>query len=264
MRIQCEYCGALIDVKEDDTCPNCGATFDKNSRLHDMMQEEKESSRLKKEEIQLKLESQRLQNEKTRFENELRRKKAATHRTYSKHQKTAAIVIPILAAGIFLSVGVECASNMVAELENYTPPTTEPIVIETPVEVSFGEKASTSTYSVVCDKVEEYYYPWAQPLEGYKYVGVHLVVSNITNEEILSDEPVMCSYKNGEFLMQAEKPTIRSEDWGTKLRNAYIAPSNSIMGKVYFTVPVDADLIVQYGDYITINIPADACVDLPK
>lgn len=264
MRIQCEYCGALIDVKEDDTCPNCGATFDKNSRLHDMMQEEKESARLKKEEMQLKLESQRLQNEKTRVENEIRRQKVKRTRPKNRNATIAVVICCIFAASIFVSAAIEAFYEVGKEIGEYTPPTTEPVVVEVPVEVSFGEKASTSTYSVVCDKVEEYYYPWTQPQEGYKYVGVHLVVSNITNEEIFSDESVMCSYKNGEFLMQAEKPTIRSEDLGTKLDKAYISPGNSIMGKIYFTVPVDADLIVKYGDYITINIPADVCVDLPE
>lgn len=264
MRIQCEYCGAFIDVRKDDACPNCGATFDKNSRLHQIMQAEKENAEIQKEETKLRLEGQRLQNERTRIENEIRRQKATAGNPQVKQKKFVSGIIVLIAAGIFLSVCARVFSGTTEVMENHIPPVTEASVVEVPVEVSFGEKASTSTYSVVCDAVEEYDYPWESPQEGYQYVGIHFIVTNISEKEILSDEPVLCSYKNGDYLVQAENPTIRTEDLDTKLRKAYIAPAYSIMGKVYFTVPEDTDLIVKYGDYITIHIPAGTCADLPE
>ena len=30
MQITCEFCGASVNIKEDDMCPNCGASYADN------------------------------------------------------------------------------------------------------------------------------------------------------------------------------------------------------------------------------------------
>lgn len=260
MRVACEYCGTMIDIKIDDVCPNCGAAFHQNDHMQILRQEEKEREQLRKEQAQLQMEQQRLQNDRTRLENEDKRR-AMIRKSNFPWVKFYIITVICIIIGVAIIISTSLSA---AQDDSYTPIITEPVIVETPVTVSYGETASTSTYSVVCDKVEEYYYPWEKPAEGFKYVGVHFIVTNISDREILSDEPIQCTYIEGNYSMQAEKPTIRSEDLHTKLDKAYISPGNSIMGKIYFTVPVDADLVVTYGDYVTINIPSTVCVNLPS
>ena len=254
MQVTCEYCGGMIDITKNHTCPNCGASFDENEQMKKLLNEEKEKERLRKEEIQLRMESQRLQNERARVENEIRRKTV-------KPRKANKRIIMIVGAIIILSVLGSILSEPLPDVSSI-PIETEPVIVETPVEVKFGETASTSTYSVVCDQFEEYYYAWDAPPEGFKYIRVHFIVTNIIEKEIFSDEGIVGSYYQNGYLTQAERPTIHSEDLDTRIRDAYIAPNNSIQGWVYFTVPVDADLILKYGDYITINVDAKHCIDL--
>lgn len=51
------------------------------------------------------------------------------------------------------------------------------------VEVNFGEKAVTPMYTVLCDEIKEVdSYPWTVQ-KGYRYVAVHLVLTNNLSEE---------------------------------------------------------------------------------
>ncbi len=63
MKINCDYCGAQIDTDRYDTCPNCGAGFDRDRELM------KEKEKLDKAD-DLLLEQRRLEIERLRLENE--------------------------------------------------------------------------------------------------------------------------------------------------------------------------------------------------
>lgn len=275
MQITCEFCGGIIDVKEDKVCPLCGASLENNKQRAKLLAEEqahkdekkemeKQRLRMIQEEAKLRAEGQRLQNQKYMQEVEKLRKEKGKKLLLPIIGKsilaliiTAGVVI-IFIFGATMKLISEELERMDATTATEAPvPETEPFV-ETPVEVSFNEVAATSKYSVVCDSVEEYQY-YGEPQEGYKHVAMHFVITNLSDEIITSDESLICSYDYNGFLVQAEKPNVPTSVWQLMLEKEKINPNNSVMGNVYFTVPVDADLIVTYGDYVTMNIPASAC-----
>ena len=86
-----------------------------------MIQEEKESARLKKEEMQLKLESQRLQNERTRVENEIRRQKVKRTKPKNRNATIAVVICCIFSASIFVSAAIEAFYEVGKEISEYTP-----------------------------------------------------------------------------------------------------------------------------------------------
>ena len=141
-----------------------------------------------------------------------------------------------------------------------TPPaqTTQPQIQETPTEVAFNEKADMLRYSVICDKMEEYHYPWAAPQEGFYYVRLHLIVANKGEEKLQVPEEMLCQYEKDGYKLQAEENTIRSEDLNTRINLTNINPDSAAEGWVYYEVPLDTDLILKYDEYITIRIPAES------
>ena len=275
MQITCEYCGGIIDIKEDKVCPLCGASLEKNKQRAKILAEEqarkdekkemeKQRLRMIQEEAKLRAEGQRLQNQKYMTEVEKLRKtkgKEPFLPSLGKIILTLIITAGVVFIFIFGSTIKLISDEMERRAENPIETTiseTEPEIVDVPVEASFNELASTSTYSIICDSVEEYQY-YGVPQEGYKHIAMHFVITNISDKIITTDEPLYCSYEYNGFLIQADKPTVPTSVWNTMLEKTKLQPNGSAMGKVYFTVPVDADLIVTYGDYITLNIPADAC-----
>ena len=48
MQITCEFCGGIIDVKEDKVCPLCGASLENNKQRAKLLAEEQAHKKEKK------------------------------------------------------------------------------------------------------------------------------------------------------------------------------------------------------------------------
>ena len=123
----------------------------------------------------------------------------------------------MLAIGfIFASIGV--INDVMGEInsERVTEATPAPIV-ETPTEVGFNESAELIQYSVICDKVEEYYYLYDKPQEGFRYLRMHLIITNKTDEDFYVWDSMKCTYMKGDYEINAEANTIHSSDLSTKI-----------------------------------------------
>lgn len=262
LRITCEYCGRTIDTATDDHCPSCGAVYDANAHLQEHKRRQEELRKMKLERKQLEMEQQKAA---IQTERNIREGLSIVRRVLDTLRRGCMIpvILVILIAVIFLFVGIfrifsitDSGSNTGYE----TPPaqTTQPQIQETPTEVAFNEKADMLRYSVICDKMEEYHYPWAAPQEGFYYVRLHLIVANKGEEKLQVPEEMLCQYEKDGYKLQAEENTIRSEDLNTRINLTNIHPDSAAEGWVYYEVPLDTDLILKYDEYITIRIPAES------
>jgi len=184
-----------------------------------------------------------------------------------------AVSICIIAVAMIFIVSVYSNIRQYTEISYWTDPDfeeSEEVVeteaplepVEEPVTVGFGESADLNQYSVVCDKMEEYYYPWQDPIEGFYYVKLHLVVTNHSDEEMEVSRDIICQYEENGYAMQAQENTIRSEDLNTKIYYNIMSPGSSTQGWVYYEVPLNTDLILKYDEYITIHVASENCVML--
>lgn len=270
IRITCEYCGRTIDTATDDHCPSCGAVYDKNVYLQQHKQRQEDLRKMK-------LERQKLEMEQQKAEVEQRRNAAKTHQSIRegisifnrvidtlRRGCMIPVVIAILAVVVLLFAGIYnifSDEDRIGNTGYETPPTqtTQPAIVETPTEAAFGEKAEMLQYSVVCDKIEVYDYPYQAPQEGFYYARLHLIVANKTAEKLQVPGEMVCQYEKEGYKLQAEENTISSSDLNTRIYYTVIHPDSAAEGWVYFEVPVGADLILKYDEYVTIHIPAEHC-----
>lgn len=269
IRITCEYCGRTIDTATDDHCPSCGAVYDANAHLQEHKRRQEELRKMKLERQQMEMKRQKMEMEQQqaaiRAERNVREGFSIVRRVLNTLRKGCMIpvILVILIAVLFLFVGIFKIFSATGNEGNTgyeTPPTqvTQPEITEVPTEVTFGEKAEMIGYSVVCDKMEVYHYPWSDPKEGFYYVRLHLIVANKGEEKLQIPGEMLCQYEKGGYKLQAEENTIRSEDLNTRINLISVHPDSAAEGWVYYEVPLDTDLILKYDEYITVHIPADS------
>ena len=264
IKITCEHCGCIIDISEGNVCENCGAVHDSSKHIQQYNDMQRKMNKLKIETAEAELEGIRLSNARKKQQlYSSKNKKKSTVKTILKIWIAMAVSIMVLSTiGLFLSgdwrTSYEYSSETIIEAE--------PEIVETPTEVSFGETAELIQYSVICDKVEQYDYPWTKPKEGFYYVNIHIIVSNKTDKTRYAprDDDMICRYIDNGYTMAAERCTISSNDLGTKISYNTIDKQSSTAGSVYYEVPLNTDLIFVYDDYVTINIPAESIVMLEK
>lgn len=272
MLIKCSYCGTVYDIDETRKCPNCKAENEKNEKIEQYIEQQNyaENIRIQSqiEQEKYKTDIQKFQAQQEYLETERMRARVNTEKQTHKEAKTVRMIIwgvfILFIVGIIAAIGIGVVSTFMEDVKFYMGDDdttsiveTEPEIIETPTTVNFGESANLIEYSVICDSYEEYYYRWAKPKDGYKYMRIHLVITNNTDSEIELPDEILCNYKKDGYDMQANGYTIDSNDLGTKLRVKHLQKRSSADGWLYYEVPENSDLVLYYGDYITINISKD-------
>ena len=120
------------------------------------------------------------------------------------------------------------------------------------VEVNFGEKAVTPMYTVLCDEIKEVdSYPWTVQ-KGYRYVAVHLVLTNNLSEEESLNEKT-------DFVVNGIAQDSRFLSGYKRISSSPVTAGLSIDGYLIFEIPTNITTAqLKYGDYVTIDIkPSD-------
>ena len=276
MKVVCEYCGTHFNTLKHTSCPSCGASLEGNDQLQDELARQRQIDQLNVRDIENRIERERLENEA-----EKQRQKSGYYHVQEHHDFQPAkrrrtfmwlwVMFPIIFIAVTIFIvsimntvrsSMDSAKDFMEDIISTTIETEPP---HKEAYAEFGEKADTGKIAITCTKFEEYYYPWTKPEAGYKYVRLYLVVENTYDKEINAGADFVCSYEDETGTkIQANVPTIDSRDLGTKIRGGTIKPGLAITGWVYYTVPENADLILQWGTKVTIDIDAEHCANLPE
>lgn len=246
MQIICEFCGAAVNIQEDDICPNCGASYADNVQY-----QERKKLELEKEKLEIK-------KKKTTYE---KRQAAAKRQAEEKRkQKTVATWMITIIALFFLApmiVGFFIGMYEGITGENIFQDETnieyEDVEILEPSyqanQGNFDEFVYNGVYSVSIDKIQECNREYYTPKKGYMFVEVHFVITNSSNEECQVWERNVNCIVNG---------FVQERCWDSnyhEITSDYISPGLSVDGWEIFEIPINAQTIeIKYGDYITINI----------
>jgi len=246
MKFFCEYCGNVIDANEDDKCPNCGATYRKNKSFL-KLQEEKNKEDQQNKEFKQQVRNQALGT--------IKASKWLILVPIIMFVVVVSIVIFIIVSftkdfnnksnqindgvnSIFDSVNQQIKDQLDEDLKEEKEPEK--------VTVGFDEYGSTDEYKVKVTKYEVVEDIFNRVEEGYELVKFHLVVENISGEEI-DREDVNCivdgvAQNNDIYSGHSELPFDIPKDLAVK-------------GTATFEVPKNATSYdLKYGDYIKIYI----------
>ena len=107
-------------------------------------------------------------------------------------------------------------------------------------------------YTVLCDEIKEVdSYPWTVQ-KGYRYVAVHLVLTNnLDYEESLNEK--------ADFVVNGIAQDSRFLSGYKRISSSPVTAGLSVDGYLIFEIPTDVKTAqLKYGDYVTINIkPSD-------
>ena len=203
MKINCDYCGAMIDTDKYRTCPNCGGAYGNDQEVL------KEKAKLDRAD-DLYFQKKELENDRMRIENNtMANSSIAGSKTVQTAAKAMGIgcVMPIIVICISFAIIIIFAVAAVLSESTYSGSskkarettarssiTVKPIEmpdisvpeipeitlpqIEAKVTAGLGEPAQTLNYSVTCDRyqtVERWPY---DPSEGYEFVSFHIIIEN--------------------------------------------------------------------------------------
>ncbi len=233
MKFFCEYCGNRIDANVDRKCPNCGASYRKNKKFIELEAERKKQIELGREYTQ----------------------KVFGHVTGVMKFSKVFFIIPII---VFVGIFVTIISFAIRTTENFESKDKVEFNIleelknnletdeEKEVTVNFGEYGETLEYRVKVTNYKTVEDPFNLLEEGYEYVQFDLVVENLTDYKIYSED-VYCivdgvSQKNSFTSGYSDLPF----DISKKL---------AVTGSSKFIVSKSAKSYdIRYGDYVTIHI----------
>jgi hypothetical protein len=142
-----------------------------------------------------------------------------------------------------------CAGGNGGNSNHNNDATQEEVIVETPVEVGFNEKAELIQYSVLCDKIEDYRMNWNDPKEGFGFVRLHLVITNKTQNNLKVWDAMRCTYLKNENYIDAD--TLNGDE---RIYGKTIKPGSTADGWVYFEIPYGADIKLYCGEYVTITM----------
>lgn len=263
MKVKCEYCGAHFNTLKHTSCPSCGATLEGNDDLQEELAKQREIDQLNIQDIENRIERERLANEAERQRQEngwyTKRPVTTTNVQPKKKRSWASVWIIIIILFFVFSSMISVLLEKFEEIDKTHHDSNKNIqateIQEIHVSTFFGNKANTGKVAVSCVEAEEYYYPWTKPAAGNKYIRYRIVVENVYDKKISVGSDVICTYTNDEGnTIQADVPTISSDDLGTRLRNASLIPGAATEGWVYFEVPENADVMLYYGEYVAISV----------
>lgn len=258
----CDYCGAKLDVENDNCCSKCGAPFDDNESVKQYRAEKR-----RREEQQRKLEEMRLRQQQQSQYNQSRlsvqpSSSSQQNAHVDRARKIVVIVVilmffgPVLLGmlGGILGVVFDVVDDLNDDAEYTTrKPITNFVSTSDPlpknVEVNFNETAELDGYSFICDEVYKTDIQYYTPTEGYMYVAFHFKVKNTGTSKLWSSSDVVCIVNGDENC---------NNIWNSQLRNfgsANLPSGVSTQGYKCFEIPVDADsVIITYGENVRVKI----------
>lgn len=257
----CDYCGAKLDVENDNCCAQCGAPFDDNESVKQYRAEKK-----RREEQQRKLEEMRLRQQQSQYYQSrlnVRQNPSSQQNNINRTMKLVRIIVlafflgPVLLGmlGGILGVVFDVVDDLNDDAE-YT--TRKPIttfastssIVHENVEVNFNETAELDDYSFICDEVYRTDIKYGGADKGYMYVVFHIKVKNTSDTKIWLNNELNCIYDGDISCDKA---------WGLEEKsfNTYASLSAGLGtdGYICYIVPDKADsVIIAYGDYLRVNI----------
>lgn len=268
MKVTCEYCESVVDAEKNDTCPNCGAPLADSRKAKEAelreAQKKKEAYEREVREKQHKLEQERIEAERGKMIlDAVTNVTGRAHSVRNSRALKAGCLIPIVVVALIIILSIafsvirqisggsvdDLISGVVSEkFSDYE----ETEAVPEKVEVNFGEKAVTPMYTVLCDEIKEVdSYPWTVQ-KGYRYVAVHLVLTNNLSEEESLNEKT-------DFVVNGIAQDSRFLSGYKRISSSPVTAGLSIDGYLIFEIPTNITTAqLKYGDYVTIDIkPSD-------
>lgn len=258
MDVFCDYCGAKLDIENENCCTQCGAPFDNNAGVKAYREEKKrkeEEYRRMKEMRQNEYDASQKQSQNTAGtaqNNASQRvvKIIITSFIILVFAPTILSIIFTLIGEIFSDIGNNFNNNDYTYIEESSSET-ESSVIQQVQRVNFNETAQTAEYSFLCDEVFRTDIMYGGADKGYMYVVFHLKVKNTTqNKQWLSNE-LNCIY-NGDISCDRSWAYDGGKSFST---SAVLSAGLGTDGYICYIVPEDAkSVVISYGDYVRVNI----------
>lgn len=243
MKFFCEYCGNRIDAEKDAKCTNCGASYKKNKTF---------------------IELERNKNQQDELNNEYKHK-IINHVLGTMKFSKIFMLIPIFIFLIVFTIIIVVALNFGGDLKlqdkneefesqdniKDMQDKVESLIngdkkVQEKITVNFNEFAETKDYKVKVEKYEVVEDIFHHAEEGYELVKFHLIVENLSNTSI-SSENVNCivdgiAQTNDIYSGHSDLPFDIDKELAVKGTSTFIVPQNA------------NSYDIRYGDYVTIHI----------
>lgn len=263
MDVFCDYCGAKLDVENENCCTQCGAPFDNNASVKAYREEKKR----KEEEYRRRQEMR--QNEYNASQQPSQSNVNSSRNNASQQQKIVKTIITVfiimffaptvigiiisVIGGIFSVIGDNIGDNFdnnngyIEEISFAEESSTTQEVQR----VNFNETAQTAEYSFICDEVFRTDIMYGGADKGYMYVAFHLKVKNTTDEKQWLSNDLNCVY-DGDIGCDRAWGFDEGKSFSTSVALSAGIGSD---GYVCYIVPEKAkSVVLSYGDYVRVNI----------
>lgn len=259
MDVFCDYCGAKLDVENENCCTQCGAPFDNNVDVKAYREEKKR----KEEEYRRRQEMR--QNEYNASQQPSQSNVSNSQSNASQQQKIVKTIITVFiimffaptVIGIIISVIGGIFSVIGDNFDNnygYTEGISfaeESSAAQEVQRVNFNETAQTAEYSFICDEVFRTDIMYGGADKGYMYVAFHLKVKNTTDEKQWLSNDLNCVY-DGDIGCDRAWGFDEGKSFSTSVTLSAGIGSD---GYVCYIVPEKAkSVVLSYGDYVRVNI----------
>lgn len=261
MDVFCDYCGAKLDVENENCCTQCGAPFDNNASVKEYREEKKrkEEEYRRRQEMrqnEYNASQQPSQSNVSNSQNASTQKIAKTITTVIIIMFFAPMVISIIISifgGIFSAIGDNIGDNFdnnygyIEEISFAEESSTTQEVQR----VNFNETAQTAEYSFICDEVFRTDIMYGGADKCYMYVAFHLKVKNTTDEKLWLSNDLNCVY-DGDIGCDRAWGFNEGKSFSTSVALSAGIGSD---GYVCYIVPEKAkSVVLSYGDYVRVNI----------
>lgn len=263
MDVFCDYCGAKLDVENENCCTQCGAPFDNNTSVKEYREEKKR----KEEEYRRRQEMR--QNEYNASQQPSQSNVNSSQSNASQQQKIVKTIITVfiimffaptvigiiisVIGGIFSVIGDNIGDNF-GNNNGYIEEISfeeESSATQDVQRVNFNETAQTDEYSFICDEVFRTDIMYGGADKGYMYVAFHLKVKNTTDEKLWLSNDLNCIY-DGDIGCDRAWGFDEGKSFSTSLALSAGIGSD---GYVCYIVPENAkSVVLSYGDYVRVNI----------
>ena len=221
MKIQCEHCGAMIDIDKDKKCTNCGAPY-KNNKEYEKIKE------LKHKHYENEIRNEEADIQRKEYQNEMMKKAPKTLGAFMLIP--VFIFVVVVGVVIFMFVNFSrTTTNIINQTTNTEKDTTENIT------VSFNELATTKSYDIICDEV--ILTDSMIQSNNNKTIGLHIIAKNKTDSILqLYNFKLTYTDQNGNTDIVAKTGMPKVEDAFNTL-NLYVEKGYSASGYIYYEIP---------------------------
>lgn len=262
MDVFCDYCGAKLDVENENCCAQCGAPFDNNASVKAYREEKK------RKEEEYKRRQEMRQNEYNASQQPSQSNVNSSRNNASQQQKIVKTIITVfiimffaptvigiiisIFGGIFSVIGDNIGDNF--DNNGYIEEISfaeESSATQEVQRVNFNETAQTDEYSFICDEVFRTDIMYGGADKGYMYVAFHLKVKNTTDEKQWLSNDLNCVY-DGDIGCDRAWGFDEGKSFSTSVALSAGIGSD---GYVCYIVPEKAkSVVLSYGDYVRVNI----------